>query len=208
MDNGRCITPSFTYLRVTASLTPQYSSSSSKGAEWITQQGARVGTELPEVAFEVLFERQWLYPNSGLTPPEAMPSQTEVASAAPLQPHALRPKLSLDEEENVHYTVLRFPKHNGESESTVFLVRFKGVRWLAKQGVGVGKELPDGAFRMLFERRWLYSDSDQDSQDPATTERKEQSSDGCGTNIVTGVVAILIMLIGVWVFGTIWDSIF
>lgn len=123
-----------------------------RGMEWLTQQGARVGHDLPDGAFPTLFYRQWLYPNKGLNPPEAsMPSGTT-------QLDAPRPKLVRDKDETAYFTGLRLRRRDGLTDPTVFLIKSKGMEWLGKRKVRVGQELPDGAFRTLFECGWLYTE--------------------------------------------------
>jgi len=121
-----------------------------KGVEWLTQQGARVGQDIPDGAFPILFTRKWLYPNKGLNPPEAS------SSSRTFQPDAPRPKLIRDKDGTTHFTGLRLRRSDGRTDPTVCLIKLKGAEWLGRQRVYVGQELPDGAFRTLFERGWLY----------------------------------------------------
>lgn len=163
-----------------------------RGAEWLKHQGAQVGQDLPEGAFRVLFDHQWLYPNKGLTPPEASPSQ-------PLPPHAQRPGLFLDQKAKVHFTVLQMPTRDGRLDSTVFLITPKGTQWLKKRDVGVGHELPDGAFRALFERRWLYADPDPlPSYTPASRHQDKTDDSGWDAGCV-GLLFLIVVLFLVYV---------
>lgn len=123
-----------------------------KGVEWLMQQGARIGDYLPDGAFPILFYRQWLYPNKGLTPPEALVSSQTFRQDAP------RPKLVRDKDGTAHFTGLRLRRMDGGTDSTVFVIKFQGAEWLKKRNVNVGQNLPDGVFRTLFERGWLYPD--------------------------------------------------
>ena len=123
-----------------------------KGVEWLMEQGARVGQDLPDGTFPILFYRHWLYPNKGLTPPEASLSNRAFQTDAP------RPKLVQDKDGTAHFTGLRLRRRDGRTDATVFVIRFKGAQWLERRKVRVGQELPDGVFRALYERGWLYPD--------------------------------------------------
>lgn len=127
-----------------------------RAVQWLREQGASIGEALPDGTFAELLEQGWVYPNSGLTPREASVIYQLTELDELLQPHVDAHLLVKGQERYGQHLILRWGRRIGAShDETALRIKAQGVKWLEKRGVQDRDELPVGAFRTLFERRWF-----------------------------------------------------
>lgn len=156
-----------------------------EGVNFLLEHDVFPGMEIPDVYRRHLSNQRWFY-TKGENPasvmqleeinfddpievdPDLLADEAEFGSddlqeaidADPADvdsvgPHANRPLFLFDASSNVHYTVLHL-YGNDRSDPTVMCIKWRAAEWLKDQGLSVGRELPDGAFSVMFSNRWFY----------------------------------------------------